>query len=297
MKKKWILTTLAFALMIFTFFTYSGFAISADASLITLDIELDKEIYCIGDTAEASIKISGVSEAMLNEKIVGFQLHLAFDTDVLKYNSGAVALEDIPSLGVSGYNPGDTGGVVGNIIALYADDYTLVAPEEDGTLLLTVEFEVIGSVATEKPLVWFSDEQITENCGYSCIMVDNGYTEIQCSFDNEAAFALTGEYVMYRPVAQYNSQTEMVSATVDVVLPSDRSGVLIASLYNAENEAAPVFLAAKTAPVTGTAPATVNFEGVSNFETLKVKYYLFEGFSTISPLVFPTETTVVSANE
>lgn len=294
MKKKWILTTLVFALMIFT---YSGFAISADTSLITLDIELDKDIYCIGDTARASVNISQISDSMIGENIGGFQIHLAFDTDVLKYKSGEIKLEDTSSLGVHGYNPGDS-GAVGNIIALYADDYTLTAPGEDGTLILNVEFEVIGSAATESSLVWFSDEQITEDCGYSCIMIsdkNNGFSEIQCSFDNEAAFAQTGEYIMYNPVATYSD--DKVIASVDVVLPSDCSGVLIASLYNTENENAPVFLGAKTESVGGTIPKTIEFENVSGYENLKVKYYLFKGFSIISPLALPTEAIVVSAGE
>ena len=294
MKKKWILTTLVFVLMIFT---YSGFAISADTSLITLDIELDKDIYCIGDTARASVNISQISDSMIGENIGGFQIHLAFDTDVLKYKSGEIKLEDASSLGVHGYNPGDS-GAVGNIIALYADDYTLTTPEENGTLILTVEFEVIGSAATESSLVCFSDEQISPDySGYSCIMVSDEFEEIQCSFDNEAASALTGEYVMYTPVAQYDSNANVISASVDVVLPSDCSGVLVASLYNVANENAPVFLAAKTAPVSGTIPKTIEFENVSGYENLKVKYYLFKGFSTISPLTFPTEAIVVSAGE
>lgn len=296
MKRKCILATLVFVLVIFA---CNAFTVSADAPLITLDLELDKDVYCIGDTVVASVSISQISDTMLDKKIGGFQLHLAFDTDVLEYKSGVIKLDGTSSTGVYGYNPGSTEGAVGNIVALYIADetgYTLTTPEADGTLILTLEFEVIGSAAEAKPFVSFSDEQITPDCGYSSFMFtdkNNGFSEIQCSFDNEAVSALAGEYIMYAPMAQYDANTNMISASVSVILPSDCPGHLIAALYNEENESAPVFLKAKTVAVSGIETKSIEFEDITGFGNFKVKYYLFEGFSTISPLTYSAETTCV----
>jgi len=272
-------------ILIFTFVCYGmvGFASPAVAENVTLDINLDKTDYMVGETVVATISITDIPDSIIGKNFGAFQLYVDFDNTVLEYKSGEIkfGLNDADILDENSWSitPHQSQGMIVALCAPNTETYTF-SEITDPIDVLELSFEVTTSTYTPEDLVSFGDQAD----GYDAIFVDgknSGYNEIKCDLAKQSALASTYEYLMKSPTASFADGE--VSATVTADVMTGKTAYLFIGLYDKDTDSlvkpAKMFIINDES----TEIQTATFEDVVSAENLEVKYFLWKSLLNISP--------------
>lgn len=264
---------------------FSSFAYAEADNKVGIKIEFDKKSYVKGETAVATLALTGLSdEKDAGLKLGAFETHLKFDTNQLSYlseNSGfddglfkTAASQDLTKefQVTTDYN---------DIIVIafaYKPGLSLDGVDTNGTLKIgTVKFTINDNVS-DKIEIGFDESEKT----YVTELVQ---PDLSSKFDitvpQEDSTADIKNVIAENASATFANNT--VTGSINIRLSKGQGAILIAQLYDNATG-----LTKGTVVIPNlTASANINditFNNISNKTNLMVKYYLWESFANMKAL-------------
>lgn len=263
----------------------SSFAYAEADNKVGIKIEFDKKSYVKGETAVATLALTGLSdEKDAGLKLGAFETHLKFDTNQLSYlseNSGfddglfkTAASQDLTKefQVTTDYN---------DIIVIafaYKPGLSLDGVDTNGTLKIgTVKFTINDNVS-DKIEIGFDESEKT----YVTELVQ---PDLSSKFDitvpQEDSTADIKNVIAENASATFADNT--VTGSINIRLSKGQGAILIAQLYDNATG-----LTKGTVVIPNlTASANINditFNNISDKTNLTVKYYLWESFANMKAL-------------
>ena len=263
---------------------FSSFAYAEADNKVGIKIEFDKKAYVKGETAAATLTLTGLSdEKDAGLKLGAFETHLKFDTNQLSYlseNSGfddglfkTAASQDLTKefQVTTDYN---------DIIVIafaYESGISLNSVDTNGTLKIgTVKFTINDNVS--KIEIGFDESEKT----YVTELVR---PDLSSKFDitvpQEDSTADIKNVIAENASATFANN--MVKGSINIRLSKGQDAILIAQLYDTSTG-----LTKGTVVIPNlTASANINditFNNISDKTNLTVKYYLWESFANMKAL-------------
>ena len=270
--------------MIFSSFAY------ADDNSVGIKVEFDKTAYVKGETATATLTLTGLSGAKQEGlKIGAFETHLKFDTNKLTYNT-SVFDENIFKGTDSGkltkeFQPTKDYANVILVAFAYESGISLDGVDTNGNLKIgTITFTINDNVS-DKIEIGFQESADT----YVTELVQ---PKLSSKFDivvpQEDSTADIKNVITENASAKF--ETNKVTASIDIRLSNGQSTILIAQLF----DKATGLTKGTVVKPNLTASANINditFNNISDKTNLTVKYYLWESFANMKALttIQPTE--------
>ncbi len=264
---------------------FSSFAYAEADNKVGIKIEFDKKSYVKGETAVATLALTGLSdEKDAGLKLGAFETHLKFDTNQLSYlseNSGfddglfkTAASQDLTKefQVTTDYN---------DIIVIafaYKPGLSLDGVDTNGTLKIgTVKFTINDNVS-DKIEIGFDESEKT----YVTELVQ---PDLSSKFDitvpQEDSTADIKNVIAENASATFADNT--VTGSINIRLSKGQGAILIAQLYDNATG-----LTKGTVVIPNlTASANINditFNNISDKTNLTVKYYLWESFANMKAL-------------
>lgn len=264
---------------------FSSFAYAEADNKVGIKIEFDKKSYVKGETAVATLALTGLSdEKDAGLKLGAFETHLKFDTNQLSYlseNSGfddglfkTAASQDLTKefQVTTDYN---------DIIVIafaYKPGLSLDGVDTNGNLKIgTVKFTINDNVS-DKIEIGFDESEKT----YVTELVQ---PDISSKFDitvpQEDSTADIKNVIAESASATFANNT--VTGSINIRLSKGQGAILIAQLYDNATG-----LTKGTVVIPNlTASANINditFNNISDKTNLTVKYYLWESFANMKAL-------------
>lgn len=264
---------------------FSSFAYAEADNKVGIKIEFDKKSYVKGETAVATLALTGLSdEKDAGLKLGAFETHLKFDTNQLSYlseNSGfddglfkTAASQDLTKefQVTTDYN---------DIIVIafaYKPGLSLDGVDTNGTLKIgTVKFTINDNVS-DKIEIGFDESEKT----YVTELVQ---PDLSSKFDitvpQEDSTADIKNVIAENASATFANNT--VTGSINIRLSKGQGAILIAQLYDNATG-----LTKGTVVIPNlTASANINditFNNISDKTNLTVKYYLWESFANMKAL-------------
>lgn len=281
------------------------YGVSAQAdNNVGLEVIFNEDIYVPGDIAEVTLNLTGLSDEVAANKLLGlFEVHIDFDpsemifigTDDYEFDYQSEWLVDL-----SGTNDTNVFQVTDNyddVIVLAFDKATSLnlTCDADGKLAIAkIRFMVTGC-EDGKLTVGFSDEEDYPSVVAVSEVNDTPLGEYSCT-NGEAAEADVKDFLVAETTAYIN---ESGSVTADVEAGSaDGGAYLIAKLYDAETGliVAPVKMVLFEGRVN--IEDEVVFENIPTDGTYNVDLYLWDsgvdGLMWYKPLAQKVTATVVA---
>lgn len=264
---------------------FSSFAYAEADNKVGIKIEFDKKSYVKGETAVATLALTGLSdEKDAGLKLGAFETHLKFDTNQLSYlseNSGfddglfkTAASQDLTKefQVTTDYN---------DIIVIafaYKPGLSLDGVDTNGTLKIgTVKFTINDNVS-DKIEIGFDESEKT----YVTELVQ---PDISSKFDitvpQEDSTADIKNVIAENASATFADNT--VTGSINIRLSKGQGAILLAQLYD---NATGLTKGTVVMPNL-TASANINditFNNISDKTNLTVKYYLWESFANMKAL-------------
>lgn len=263
---------------------FSSFAYAEADNKVGIKIEFDKKAYVKGETAAATLTLTGLSdEKDAGLKLGAFETHLKFDTNQLSYlseNSGfddglfkTAASQDLTKefQVTTDYN---------DIIVIafaYESGISLNSVDTNGTLKIgTVKFTINDNVS--KIEIGFDESEKT----YVTELVR---PDLSSKFDitvpQEDSTADIKNVIAENASATFANN--MVKGSINIRLSKGQDAILIAQLYDTSTG-----LTKGTVVIpklTGSANINdITFNNISDKTNLTVKYYLWESFANMKAL-------------
>lgn len=264
---------------------FSSFAYAEADNKVGIKIEFDKKSYVKGETAVATLALTGLSdEKDAGLKLGAFETHLKFDTNQLSYlseNSGfddglfkTAASQDLTKefQVTTDYN---------DIIVIafaYKPGLSLNSVDTNGNLKIgTVKF-TINDNKSDKIEIGFDESEKT----YVTELVQ---PDLSSKFDitvpQEDSTADIKNVIAENASAKF--ETDKVTASINIRLSKGQGAILIAQLYD---NATGLTKGTVVMPNL-TASANINditFNNILDKTNLTVKYYLWESFANMKAL-------------
>ena len=264
---------------------FSSFAYAEADNKVGIKIEFDKKSYVKGETAVATLALTGLSdEKDAGLKLGAFETHLKFDTNQLSYlseNSGfddglfkTAASQDLTKefQVTTDYND------IIVIVFAYKPGLSLDGVDTNGNLKIgTVKFTINDNVS-DKIKIGFDESEKT----YVTELVQ---PDISSKFDitvpQEDSTADIKNVIAEKASATFANNT--VTGSINIRLSKGQGAILIAQLYDNATG-----LTKGTVVIPNlTASANINditFNNISDKTNLTVKYYLWESFANMKAL-------------
>lgn len=271
--------------MIFSSFAY------ADDNSVGIKVEFDKTAYVKGETATATLTLTGLSGAKQEGlKIGAFETHLKFDTNKLTYNE-SVFDENILFKGTDSgkltkeFQPTIDYKNVILVAFAYESGISLDGVDTNGNLKIgTITFTINDNVS-DKIEIGFQESADT----YVTELVQ---PKLSSKFDivvpQEDSTADIKNVITENASATFANNT--VKGSINIRLSKGQGAILIAQLYDTSTG----LTKGTVVKPKLTASANINditFNNISNKTNLTVKYYLWESFANMKALttIQPTE--------
>lgn len=264
---------------------FSSFAYAKADNKVGIKIEFDKKSYVKGETAVATLTLTGLSdEKDAGLKLGAFETHLKFDTNQLSYlseNSGfddglfkTAASQDLTKefQVTTDYND------IIVIVFAYKPGLSLDGVDTNGNLKIgTVKFTINDNVS-DKIKIGFDESEKT----YVTELVQ---PDISSKFDitvpQEDSTADIKNVIAENASATFANNT--VTGSINIRLSKGQGAILIAQLYDNATG-----LTKGTVVIPNlTASANINditFNNILDKTNLTVKYYLWESFANMKAL-------------
>lgn len=263
---------------------FSSFAYAEADKKVGIKIEFDKKAYVKGETAAATLTLTGLSdEKEAGLKLGAFETHLKFDTNQLSYLSensgfadGLFKTASSQDLTKEFQVTTDYNDII--VIAFaYKPGLSLDGVDTNGNLKIgTVKFTINDNVS--KIEIGFDESEKT----YVTELVQ---PDLSSKFDitvpQEDSTADIKNVIAENATAKF--ETDKVTASINIRLSKGQGAILIAQLYDTS-----------TGLTKGTVvkpnlmdSANINditFNNISDKTNLTVKYYLWESFANMKTL-------------
>ena len=263
---------------------FSSFAYAEADNKVGIKIEFDKKAYVKGETAAATLTLTGLSdEKEAGLKLGAFETHLKFYTNQLSYLSensgfadGLFKTASSQDLTKEFQVTTDYNDII--VIAFaYKPGLSLDGVDTNGNLKIgTVKFTINDNVS--KIEIGFDESEKT----YVTELVQ---TDLSSKFDitvpQEDSTADIKNVIAENATAKF--ETDKVTASINIRLSKGQGAILIAQLYDTS-----------TGLTKGTVvkpnlmdSANINditFNNISDKTNLTVKYYLWESFANMKAL-------------
>lgn len=294
--------------MLGTPYTYA-----ADNS-VGIKIEFDKDKYVTGDTATATLTLTGLGDEKTDGLSIGaFETHLKFNAssteNKLEYVSEGSGFSSSLKTKLESDSTATSGVVFDvatmaenkNIFVISFDSQKGISLSDtvdaSGNLVIgTIKFKVNAEKGSTIGVSIESDDS-NESNNYKNVVTkpfgteDNG-EEYKCDvFEEGVASAQVVNALMENPTAAYNNNK--VSGTVSVKLSESKSGYLLAVLRDKTSG-----LVKKSEIKTATATDTYNvsFDGITNNSDLRIDYYLWESLFSMKAIAENISAEVTTGN-
>ena len=263
---------------------FSSFAYAEADNKVGIKIEFDKKAYVKGETAAATLTLTGLSdEKDAGRQLGAFETHLKFDTNQLSYLSknsgfadGLFKTASSQDLTKEFQVTTDYNDII--VIAFaYKPGLSLDGVDTNGNLKIgTVKFTINDNVS--KIEIGFDESEKT----YVTELVQ---PDLSSKFDitvpQEDSTADIKNVIAENATAKF--ETDKVTASINIRLSKGQGAILIAQLYDTS-----------TGLTKGTVvkpnlmdSANINditFNNISDKTNLTVKYYLWESFANMKAL-------------
>ncbi len=268
---------------------FSSFVYAADDS-VGIKVEFDKTAYVKGETAAATLTLTGLSGAKQDGlKIGAFETHLKFDTTKLTYNTSVFETDlfngtDSRKLTKEFQPTKDYTNVI--LVAFaYESGIALDDVDTNGNLKIgTVTFTINDNVS-DKIEIGFEESEAT----YVTELVQpNLSSRFNITVPKEDSTADIKNVIAENASATFANNT--VTGSINIRLSKGQGAILIAQLYD---KATGLTKGTVVKPnLTGSANINgITFNNISDKTNLMVKYYLWESFANMKALttIQPTE--------
>ena len=271
---------------------FSSFAYAEADNKVGIKIEFDKKAYVKGETAAATLTLTGLSdEKDAGRQLGAFETHLKFDTNQLSYlskNSGFVdglfKTASSQDLTKEFQVTTDYNDII--VIAFaYKPGLSLDGVDTNGNLKIgTVKFTINDNVS-DKIEIGFEESEKT----YVTELVQ---PDLSSKFDitvpQEDSTADIKNVIAENASATFANNT--VTGSINIRLSKGQGAILIAQLYDTSTG----LTKGTVVKPNLTDSANINditFGGVADKTNLVVKYYLWESFANMKALttIQPTE--------
>lgn len=264
---------------------FSSFAYAEADNKVGIKIEFDKKSYVKGETAVATLALTGLSdEKDAGLKLGAFETHLKFDTNQLSYLSENSGFDDGLFKTAASHDltkefqvTTDYNDII--VIAFaYKPGLSLDGVDTNGTLKIgTVKFTINDNVS-DKIEIGFDESEKT----YVTELVQ---PDLSSKFDitvpQEDSTADIKNVIAENASATFANNT--VTGSINIRLSKGQGAILIAQLYDNATG-----LTKGTVVIPNlTASANINditFNNISDKTNLTVKYYLWESFANMKAL-------------
>lgn len=271
---------------------FSSFAYAEADNNVGIKIEFDKTAYVKGETAAATLTLTGLSdEKEAGLKLGAFETHLKFDTNQLSYlseNSGfadglfkAVASQDLTKefQVTTDYN---------DIIVIafaYKPGLSLDGVDTNGNLKIGTVTFTIKDTDSDKIEIGFqesADTYVTE------LVQPDLSSRFDITVPHKDSTADIKNVIAENASATFANNT--VTGSINIRLSKGQGAILIAQLY----DKATGLTKGTVVKPNLTASANINditFNNISDNTNLTVKYYLWESFANMKALttIQPTD--------
>ncbi len=261
---------------------FSSFAYAADNS-VGIKIEFDKKAYVKGETAAATLTLTGLSdEKDAGRQLGAFETHLKFDKTKLTYKA-SVFETDLFSGTESDkltkeFQPTKDYANVILVAFAYESGISLNSVDTNGNLKIgTVKFTINDKVS-DKIEIGFDESEKT----YVTELVQ---PDLSSKFDitvpQEDSMADIKNVIAENASATFANNT--VKGSINIRLSKGQGAILIAQLY----DKATGLTKGTVVNPNLTASANINditFNNISDKTNLTVKYYLWESFANMKAL-------------
>ena len=263
---------------------FSSFAYAEADNKVGIKIEFDKKAYVKGETAAATLTLTGLSdEKEAGLKIGAFETHLKFDTNQLSYLSensgfadGLFKTTSSQDLTKEFQVTTDYNDII--VIAFaYKPGLSLDGVDTNGNLKIgTVKFTINDNVS--KIAIGFDESEKT----YVTELVQ---PDLSSKFDitvpQEDSTADIKNVIAENATATFANNT--VTGSINIRLSKGQGAILIAQLYDTSTG----LTKGTVVNPNLTASANINditFNNISGKTNLTVKYYLWESFANMKAL-------------
>lgn len=264
---------------------FSSFAYAEADNKVGIKIEFDKKAYVKGETAAATLTLTGLSdEKDAGRQLGAFETHLKFDTNQLSYlskNSGFVdglfKTASSQDLTKEFQVTTDYNDII--VIAFaYKPGLSLDGVDTNGNLKIgTVKFTINDNVS-DKIEIGFDESEKT----YVTELVQ---PDLSSKFDitvpQEDSTADIKNVIAENASATFANNT--VTGSINIRLSKGQGAILIAQLYDTSTG----LTKGTVVKPNLTASANINditFNNISDKTNLTVKYYLWESFANMKAL-------------
>ena len=266
---------------------FSSFAYAEADNKVGIKIEFDKKAYVKGETAAATLTLTGLSdEKDAGLKLGAFETHLKFDTNQLSYlseNSGfddglfkTAASQDLTKEFQVTTDYNDI--IVIAFAFAYKPGLSLDGVDTNGNLKIGTAKFTINDNVSDKIKIGFDESEKT----YVTELVQ---PDISSKFDitvpQEDSTADIKNVIAEKASATFANNT--VTGSINIRLSKGQGAILIAQLYDNATG-----LTKGTVVIPNlTASANINditFNNISDKTNLTVKYYLWESFANMKAL-------------
>ena len=273
---------------------FSSFAYAEADNKVGIKIEFDKKAYVKGETAAATLTLTGLSdEKEAGLKIGAFETHLKFDTNQLSYLSensgfadGLFKTASSQDLTKEFQVTTDYKDII--VIAFaYKPGLSLEGVDANGELKIgTASFAIKDSVGFNSQIQIGFDES---NDTYVTEIVQPDLSKkFLCEVPEEPSKADIKNVVAENQSAKF--ETNKIIGSIDVGLSTGQKAVLIAQLYDTSSGLTKGTVVKPN--LSGVNSINdITFGGVTDKTNLVVKYYLWESFANMKALttIQPTE--------
>ena len=263
---------------------FSSFAYAEADNKVGIKIEFDKKAYVKGETAAATLTLTGLSdEKEAGLKLGAFETHLKFDTNQLSYLSensgfadGLFKTTSSQDLTKEFQVTTDYNDII--VIAFaYKPGLSLDGVDTNGNLKIgTVKFTINDNVS--KIAIGFDESEKT----YVTELVQ---PDLSSKFDitvpQEDSTADIKNVIAENATATFANNT--VTGSINIRLSKGQGAILIAQLYDTSTG----LTKGTVVNPNLTASANINditFNNISGKTNLTVKYYLWESFANMKAL-------------
>lgn len=264
---------------------FSSFAYAEADKKVGIKIEFDKKAYVKGETAAATLTLTGLSdEKEAGLKLGAFETHLKFDTNQLSYLSensgfadGLFKTASSQDLTKEFQVTTDYNDII--VIAFaYKPGLSLDGVDTNGNLKIgTVKFTINDKVS-DKIEIGFDESEKT----YVTELVQ---PDLSSKFDitvpQEDSTADIKNVIAENASATFANNT--VTGSINIRLSKGQGAILIAQLYDTSTG----LTKGTVVKPNLTASANINditFNNISDKTNLTVKYYLWESFANMKAL-------------
>lgn len=263
---------------------FSSFAYAEADNNVGIKVEFDKKAYVKGETAAATLTLTGLSdEKEAGLKLGAFETHLKFNPNKLTYKSGefdaslfgGIADAELTKVFQMTTDHNDI------IVIAFEDNKSGISLDNvdaNGNLKIgTVKFTINDNVS-DKIEIGFEESEKT----YVTELVQ---PDLSSKFDitvpQEDSTADIKNVIAENASAKF--ETDKVTASINIRLSKGQGAILIAQLYDTSTG----LTKGTVVKPNLTASANINditFNNISDKTNLTVKYYLWESFANMKAL-------------